>query len=1263
MRKSWIAALGLALLGATASAQAPAFRRELATPGLVVETGMRTGALDVLRFSPDGNYLLATGDDKVVRTWKLVGGKLEAIPAAAAEPRSVLRWPSMRELRGNIYALAVSPVDKNRHVAVGGVGLKDSQLAILNRFTGAIDAILPIVDEKQGGFGIASIAYSPSGSYLVCGGDNGAIWKWDGNAKTGTLLGVSPHPEKKPFGNEVRLLHFLDENRLLSGDRFGRILLWQDGAAREVARLGPVEVWRYAASDTKLVAGLKTNRVVVLHLDQENRLESIDLPSSHVPSALALDPKTGRLAIATSQVDLKATFHKEIGQKTFIVDLKAPRPTLEAGPSGTYRIEALAFHPTLDLLAMGGGDHHEITLWKKGEGWEKVSHLESPGRCFYGIKLSADGERLYFQEERHADAPHPNERGRGAWKAFDLMERKFLDTVSAPKDAPENKSEAGGWRVLTSRSAHWSVHNPHTGEANPLPWDFNKYGHPLCYSFLPDIEKGKIHLVVGHLNGASVFELTRSGPRRVKFLIGHDGEVYCLAVAHTKRGVLLVTAGRDQTIAGWSLAPWKTHPLLGAELIPQDGKLIVGEVDALSPGWEVGLSKGDEIAGLWLSGRAEEPAYLPGGVNFLTGRRVGPVGAANDAVAALDQHAAGETIVLFWTRSGHKGVMGEKTTLKERPVWRFFPTRDQEWVLWRVNDYFYDCSTNGDRYVGWHLNSFGSKGYDVYATPRFYPAERMRKLYHQPEKVSQALASWSRREAIYQTGKVGEKAPAGGDVVALERLAVVPSPGDQVRFVNHDTLYQVDKGSTRSQLRLSKALTAHVPPGTAVEFLGLMSFQNLEPPVVQADLLGGGAIKDTNPALAIRIKPRSGRENQRLTRIQIWINDFLFQRLEGDDLKLREGMDDAGEPVFFFEEKELTIPRSLLRSGKNRILVQAFNRSDFRAESTPLFVTLERPRVEATLHGVFIGIGDYSKALPPQRALGADQDAEALARVLEEYAGKSYKKKNFIVLTNGKATPDAILERLDSLAKAHPDDVLLFHLGGHGINVKTMENQYEVALAAEAGDAKKRSILKRDLDLFREKTRGLSEFLFICGHFQLDRVKESTLELDKLYERLVRIPCQKVVILDACHSGGVTPPSDGLGKIFLPEAWNIESRKGNDLIRMLTPDQVGPIIFTSCSPQEAALEIRGLTNVDKMFGLFSQALVETIVEGFDKADVNKNGGLDSKELGDHMTKLINQFLLDFPKRNPMFADRKYQQTPQLYLPDLSRDFVLVRPPE
>src|SRR5438552_18186681 len=90
-------------------ADAQVNRRDRQDPELIIESGGRMGACDHLTFTDDGKQLLAVGDDKVVRVWDVVGGKLRP-----ADP-AVLRWSIWREQRGSIYALALSPDKENKY--------------------------------------------------------------------------------------------------------------------------------------------------------------------------------------------------------------------------------------------------------------------------------------------------------------------------------------------------------------------------------------------------------------------------------------------------------------------------------------------------------------------------------------------------------------------------------------------------------------------------------------------------------------------------------------------------------------------------------------------------------------------------------------------------------------------------------------------------------------------------------------------------------------------------------------------------------------------------------------------------------------------------------------------------------------------------------------------------------------------------------------------------------------------------------------------
>src|SRR5262249_53664471 len=147
--------------------------REYFTPGLVVETGARRGACDALTFTADGSQLLAVGDDKAVRCWKLGAGhqlQLADVPA--------LRWRTWHESRGNIYALALSP-DKRQHlVAIGGQGMAPGSVAVLDRLSGKI--VHAFTGSKKIRHGtVWAMAFAPSGKQVAYGAQDGTVWVWD----------------------------------------------------------------------------------------------------------------------------------------------------------------------------------------------------------------------------------------------------------------------------------------------------------------------------------------------------------------------------------------------------------------------------------------------------------------------------------------------------------------------------------------------------------------------------------------------------------------------------------------------------------------------------------------------------------------------------------------------------------------------------------------------------------------------------------------------------------------------------------------------------------------------------------------------------------------------------------------------------------------------------------------------------------------------------------------------------------------------------
>jgi hypothetical protein len=476
--------------------------------------------------------------------------------------------------------------------------------------------------------------------------------------------------------------------------------------------------------------------------------------------------------------------------------------------------------------------------------------------------------------------------------------------------------------------------------------------------------------------------------------------------------------------------------------------------------------------------------------------------------------------------------------VRQRPLWRFFPTRDGEWVLWRWRDFYYDTSTQGDYLIGW-LRSFD----EPLKSPEYYPAEQFRKEFHKPNLVAEMLRKWDED----------------------------PRP---VAFLNYE------------------------PPAVTIRSTH---------EVVQ----GNGV------TLTLTAVPRGDSENHALRRVLLWVNDYQFKVWDVE--KPKPGAKNVAFRTTVF------LPRDRLRSGANLLTLQCYNQADVRGEAKPIRIVNDRPPGEPDLYGVFIGVGNYRKASPRLGSLHAADDAESMYRLWTRRSAGLYKNVRLRPpLLDGKATRTNILAELKALeGRVKPDDRLVFHIGGHGTRPEE---------------------LARILKVPAKKLEGLGSFLYCCADFNVKDLRNTTVSFDEFYEILVRLPCHKVLLVDACHAGDTRT--------------GLESMSVNP-IRVLTQDGVGPIILAACEPQESAYEDRAL-DLGEAFGLFAIAVRRTMEERFEAADKNRNAALEPGELFGHVhdeVQRLLQRLRDLGLRNS--AD---QQHPIAFLPGLGRGLALVRQP-
>jgi WD40 repeat protein len=1075
-------------------------RRDRHAPELVVESGGRTGACDFLTFTPDGKRLLAVGDDKVVRSWDFADGHL-------AETSHVLRWNSWRQQRGAIYALALSP--DGRRAVIGGYGAPTSVVALLDLQAGKVLALSPFGKTGSNSV-IRALAFSPDGKRIALGKGDGEIWLWE-DFKTTRPVRTGGRAGKF---NRVRLLHFLDDRHLLSVDERGNVERW-DLAAREPTREElPALTNRFAPSLHRatlspdgnwLAAGVKGPGILLRSLDGKRR-HAIPLKKGSFPRAVTFSPDGKTLAVSVGALLPGTDFYMAGNDEVRLYDLRdlptdRPPPLLATLPH-VNRAEFLAYHPDGKHLAVAGGDDHEVTLWDLPARSKQV--LQGKGTGLWDVALDKTGRYLGFRDQRDPVSRNPNDRGRGPWRVFDLPGRRWMP---ADKFEPHpGESSLAGWKVVpdTRNRFLWYTVDPR-GRRHKLPLNDGLDGMPNCYLFLPPARESDPgpRLAVGHYWGLSLYQLDpdREEAKRLRLFTGHQGEVTALAASAD--GSWLVSASNDQTISAWSLEPWPSQPQLGAAFDLRGGKLFVGKVDVGSPAWEAGLLEGDEVV-------------------FFAFNAKRVVGGPDAWLARLRHPVPGLDHYLRVKRDGR--VVELQTTVRQRPLWRFFPMRDGEWVLWMWRNPFYDTSTKGDFAIGWHVNAA-----DLASTPAFYRAERFRDHFERPDVIDRLL----------QTRLVPE---------ALKLVADNPVP-------------------ERFDDRLPPAVTVHAP--RAVEDRGTFS-------------------------VTLSVTPAGTNPDHRPARAELWINDYRWKQWDSLD-----GWDKVRVPGTLTHTYRMTvkIPAARLRARGNVLTFQSFNRLGGRSDdSTAVVCARERPRPR--LLGLAVGINDYRRArtAPGRGKLGnlksAVKDATGVREMFNAqkdlYAGLD--KFGLLLRLDDKAGRAEILRALDRLAEqAGPDDRCVIFLAGHGYFTPE----------------KKGSVTPPD-----------SQFVFCPPRFDLNKPAATGVTSAQLFEKLARIPCRKLILIDACHSGNATA----------------------NLVRNLTPSGQGPVVLAACDRNQQSYELP-----KRNHGVFTYAVLQAFGDEYPLAAGGPGKDLTVRKLFEYTRRKVPDLLEEIDLN-------RYQQVPVLFAP-------------
>jgi WD40 repeat protein len=307
---------------------------------------------------------------------------------------------------------------------------------------------------------------------------------------------------------------------------------------------------------------------------------------------------------------------------------------------------------------------------------------------------------------------------------------------------------------------------------------------------------------------------------------------------------------------------------------------------------------------------------------------------------------------------------------------------------------------------------------------------------------------------------------------------------------------------------------------------------------------------------------------QSLQNIKVLLNGRLIARDEGVSPTGGKGMAVTARLAVLAngtsnkKQAQFTLPIPL-DPGTNRIEVLAHNGySEGRALVEVNYQT--RQTFLPNLYILAVGVSRYDDPSIPSLKYAAN-DARGIIGAFKAQEGKRYGKVNAFLIADGadkEPTAANILDGMDFLQNAKPNDVMILFISGHG----ETDNQGNY--------------------FFVPKDIAFTA----AGSPQRSRIIPNSALQDVL-----SWPGQKLVFIDSCYSAGLT------GK-------QVSGADTYQLINSLKDN--APVVFTSSSGNQKSWEWD-----PGKYGLFTYVLLEGL-QG--KADMDKDGKIRIEELGQYL---------------------------------------------
>ncbi|MBO4271819.1 pentapeptide repeat-containing protein [Microbispora triticiradicis] len=472
------------------------------TSGAMTRDFTAPGPVHGVTYSPDGTCLVVVGDDPFVQV-RDVGTGLLVWDFDDLEP---------------LFAVAYSPDGKR--IAIGG-----SIVQVLDARTGLL------VWTARGHRGrVRDLLYSPDGSQLMGGGEEGALFVWDAN--TGETMQMLPGHQ----GAVTALARSLDGTAFASGGTDETVRVWDATTNVSSDTLEPrLPGMRAVAhsSDGTCLATVGYDGVPRLWDIGTGRVNQIF--SGH-PGAAALAYSPDGTHVAVGGMD----------GVTVIWDTAAGR-SVEITQAGARWVSALAYSP--DGLHLAIATDGMVLVWNATTGG-LVRVLPGASHAWKGLAYSPDGSRLAVAESTQPICVWDTATGR-LLRAFGGHADSAVSTIAYSPD---------GTRLASSGNNHViGIWNAETGE--PLHLLKGHDDQVRTMAFGPD---GRRLVSAGDDRTVRVWD-AESGDL-LHTLRGHQG--FVLSVSHSPDGRQVASAGSDGTIRIWDAVAGEAV----ATLLPlQDG--------------------------------------------------------------------------------------------------------------------------------------------------------------------------------------------------------------------------------------------------------------------------------------------------------------------------------------------------------------------------------------------------------------------------------------------------------------------------------------------------------------------------------------------------------------------------------------------------------------------------------------------------------------------------------------------------------------------